>query len=267
MGRVIAIGDVHGCFVELQELLHKLELRPDDWLVFLGDLVDRGPFPVETVRFIMRLRSVYKTTVLYANHEDKLVLWRHREAQRLATGRENKMRRPDPVRQAQWEEFDEGEILWMKNLPPFVRLPDDWVAVHAGFLPGIPLNDQEISKIIRLRTVWPETGEIAQRTDESSALEDPPGSVFWTSMWDGPESVVYGHSVAKGHGFPFDVARDYPRVDHGHGLDGDFRTCLGIDTGCCFGGRLTAAILGRNGSSQIVQVQARAEYAKYGETH
>ena len=43
MPRTIAIGDVHGCADEFEELLAKLELKPDDRVIQVGDLVNRGP--------------------------------------------------------------------------------------------------------------------------------------------------------------------------------------------------------------------------------
>src|SRR5690606_24664118 len=42
-GRLLVIGDVHGCDVALDVLLDRLELTADDWLVVLGDVIDRGP--------------------------------------------------------------------------------------------------------------------------------------------------------------------------------------------------------------------------------
>ena len=42
-GRLIAIGDIHGCHAEFAELIARLELTADDRLVLLGDLVNRGP--------------------------------------------------------------------------------------------------------------------------------------------------------------------------------------------------------------------------------
>ncbi|MEC8614033.1 MAG: metallophosphoesterase, partial [Verrucomicrobiota bacterium] len=43
MPRTIAIGDVHGCANEFEELLKKLELKPNDRVIQVGDLVNRGP--------------------------------------------------------------------------------------------------------------------------------------------------------------------------------------------------------------------------------
>jgi hypothetical protein len=75
----------------------------------------------------------------------------------------------------------------------------------------------------------------------------PPDGHLWATRWPGPESVVYGHVV-------HDLA--HPRLDEPR--PGVF--CYGIDTGCCFGGHLTALILPER---QFVQVPARAAYMRF----
>lgn len=257
VGRTIAVGDVHGCLDELEELLAKLALTADDHLVLLGDLNDRGPKPVETIRYVRDLMTRMRVTSLLGNHEDKMALWRLREAQRVATGRPNNMRPPYNARKTEWEALIEEELTWIRALPDRLELPDNWVAVHAGLIPGVPLERQEQEKIIRLRTLFPDTLKIGQRTDEEAPLEDPVGTVFWTSLWRGPHSVVYGHSVNKGkeHGPP--VCLEQPRVDRMWSADKEMIACVGIDTGCCYGGRLTAAVLGRNGSVELTRSSKR----------
>jgi hypothetical protein len=70
------------------------------------------------------------------------------------------------------------------------------------------------------------------------------GAHFWTEFWSGPESVVYGHNVHS---------EENPLIEEvSPGV-----TCYGLDTGCCFGGRLTALILE---TKEIVQVQAKRAY-------
>ena len=69
--------------------------------------------------------------------------------------------------------------------------------------------------------------------------------MYWTSKWIGPDNVVYGHAVHS---------LKSPRVDRPvPGVE-----CWGIDTGCCFGGRLTALCIE---TREIVQVDAREKYA------
>lgn len=66
MRRTIIIGDIHGCFDELLELLRKVDLHPDDLLVSVGDVVDRGPAPGEVVGlFRERPNSVRELTGLF----------------------------------------------------------------------------------------------------------------------------------------------------------------------------------------------------------
>ncbi len=268
MARTIAIGDVHGCLEELQELLEKLRLSEEDHLILLGDLVDRGPFPVETVRFVRELvaRRAGRTTVLQGNHEQKCTKWRLREAQRLATGRENKMRPPGPERKAQWDQFSDEEVEWIRDLPVYAHLEDNWLAVHGGLVPGLPLEDQDPDKVMRIRTLYPDTLKVGQQTDESAPLEDPPDTVWWSSLWKGPWSVVYGHAVNKGSGHAVPTCLEYPRIDRLWSESRDMIACAGIDTGCVFGGRLTAVELSSNGGVRTFQVQARRQYAVLGQT-
>ena len=80
----------------------------------------------------------------------------------------------------------------------------------------------------------------------TSGIACPPGARPWAEVWPGPESIVYGHMV---HGL------EEPRIDRP--VEGV--TCAGIDTGCCFGGRLTAYVIE---TGEVVQVQARATYAQ-----
>ena len=71
MKRTIIIGDVHGMAVELQSLLDKLEPRSTDAFVFVGDLVDKGPKVIETVRMVHKLSEQFNVVVLEGNHEEK----------------------------------------------------------------------------------------------------------------------------------------------------------------------------------------------------
>ncbi|SDK10738.1 serine/threonine protein phosphatase 1 [Nonomuraea maritima] len=66
MSRTVIIGDIHGCFDVLPELLEKVGLRPDDLLVSVGDLVGRGPAPGEVVTFF---RERPNAVVVMGSHE------------------------------------------------------------------------------------------------------------------------------------------------------------------------------------------------------
>src|SRR4051812_17438379 len=71
-GRLIAIGDIHGCHAEFADLLNQLALTRDDRLILLGDLVNRGPDSCK----VLDLARAYRATALLGNHELRLLKYR-----------------------------------------------------------------------------------------------------------------------------------------------------------------------------------------------
>jgi serine/threonine protein phosphatase 1 len=71
---IYAIGDIHGCLKPLQELLSRLPLEPSDELVFLGDYIDRGPEPKGVVDYLLAQRRE-NWVFLRGNHEQMLLDW------------------------------------------------------------------------------------------------------------------------------------------------------------------------------------------------
>lgn len=73
--RLFAIGDIHGCFDPLKELIEeKIQLTPHDKLVLLGDYIDRGPKSKEVIDYIMGLQNKgFDITALSGNHEQMLL--------------------------------------------------------------------------------------------------------------------------------------------------------------------------------------------------
>jgi len=67
--RIIAIGDVHGCIHSLLNLIEQINLLPDDQLVFLGDLIDRGKHSKEVIDYLLTLRQRYSCFFIMGNHE------------------------------------------------------------------------------------------------------------------------------------------------------------------------------------------------------
>jgi len=253
--RTIFVGDVHGCLKEGEELIRLLEYKPGrDRLIFLGDLVDRGPEPAEVVRWVhIGLRA----ECILGNHEDKMLSFLAKEARERNGGAPNKMRRPTPQRLKEWTSIPEDDLAWLRSLPYSVQV-DNWMAVHAGFEPRVELADQRTDRIIRIRHVKKETGEYAglKETDvpynADGTVKVPDGCADWQHMYDLPFNVVYGHAV---HAFK------QVRWDHLHRPDGQKVTLSGIDTGCCFGGSLTALVL-EDASYQVVSVPAARRYAE-----
>lgn len=252
MERTIVIGDVHGCLEELVELMEELDVKSSDKLVFLGDLIDRGPMPVETVRFVRELEC----GVVLGNHEEKCVRWHRHEARRRETGKPNPMRPPSPDRQKQWEGLSEEDLEWMRKLPLTLELAPSWIAVHGGFEPK-PLGQQRADRIIRMRYLDEKTRE---PTPLDKDLEQPPGTVYWTELWDQPHSVVYGHAV-HGSSPRVDWRSDVQDASSGAVQFNPRTWCIGVDTGCCFGGMLTALVTDDGFRTwTFVQVKAKRAY-------
>ncbi len=74
-GNIFAIGDIHGCYSRLKELIERLPLdRRRDRLVFIGDYINRGPQTREVIEFLLELRGRFPQTVfLMGNHEHLLL--------------------------------------------------------------------------------------------------------------------------------------------------------------------------------------------------
>lgn len=240
--RVIVVGDVHGCVDELADLLSAVGYArgAGDRLVLLGDLMDRGPDPVACVRLARQAGA----EVVLGNHEDSHVRWRDRERARLSHGRPNNMRYFTERRRSENSSLTDEEIEWMRALPPSLDLGSGWTAVHAGFEPAVPMDRQAVDRMIRIRFVDSASGEYIRMGDSYAR---PAGSAFWSEMYGGPGSVVYGHAVHT-------LAE--PRQDEpSPGV-----LCVGIDTGCVYGGHLTAFVMEPGSRPRFVQVKARKEY-------
>ena len=235
--RTINVGDIHGCLDELQRLVHLCDVRVDDRVVILGDMIDRGPDPIGVVHFVRD----HRWEAVLGNHEEKAVRWRRREVEQDKTGRANPMRPPGSTRREQWNALTDEDIRWMSRLPFTLDLGNGWIAVHAGF-EDVPMNVQRSDKLLRTRYL-DSFGEFLSL----GKIDPPPNSRLWAEVWRGPQSVVYGHHV---HSF------GDPRVD----VKPNGVRCVGLDTGCVYGGRLSAMILEADGTISFRSVKASKEY-------
>jgi bis(5'-nucleosyl)-tetraphosphatase (symmetrical) len=247
VSRTICIGDVHGCLELLERLLGRVNYEPSsDVLVFVGDLVDRGPAPAGVVRFVRALQAKGPVRAVMGNHEDKMLRWFERVERERKTGKKNGMHPPGPERLAQWNELTDEDRQWLGKLPVILDVAEGWLAVHAGF-EAVPMDQQKPDRVMRVRWIDSQTGEhkgLDRDADDPFAI--PTGCVNWMDRWAGPQNVVYGHAVHS---------RKTPRVDRPHpGIE-----TWGIDTGACFGGRLTALCLE---TREVFQVEDGKSYAR-----
>ena len=243
--RTIVIGDVHGCIDEMRALVDAVSFRKGaDRLVFVGDLTDRGPDPAGCVRFARELGA----EGVESNHDEKHVRFRKHEANRLATGKKNPMKL-SPERAAENAAMSDDDIAWIRGLPQVLHIAPNMVVVHAGLEPAFKVADQS-DAVIRVRYVN-DAGEMVGYKEGS--LDQPADTVLWASRWKGPESVIYGHAIHS---------MTEPRIDRFEG-----GACYSIDTGCVYGGRLTAAVVVPGHEVEFVQVQAARAYYEMPKGH
>lgn len=237
---VVVVGDVHGCVDELKELLNTIQFNKQQMrLVFLGDLVHRGPDTLGVVRKVREL----DVECIMGNHEDKLLRWRKHEDINKLSGKKNPMKEISATEKFANESLSKDDLIWMKSLPLKLNLGNNWWAVHAGCEPRLSLAKQIPAQIMRIRFVTKDGVGQSLNSDKSQ----PADTVYWVEQWKGPENIVYGHCV-------HDLKET--RYDH----TPPYGVCLGIDTGCCFGGHLTAALF-RDTGIEIVQVKAKQKYS------
>ena len=129
-----AIGDVQGCFEPLQRLLDKLGFdERRDRLWFVGDLVNRGPDSLATLRFVQALGDA--ATVVLGNHDLHLLA----VAEGLA-----KLRHDDTLDEVLAAPDREVLLDWLRHLP-LMHFEDGYAMVHAGLLP-----DWSVSRALEL---------------------------------------------------------------------------------------------------------------------
>ena len=140
-GRTLAIGDIHGCHVALEVLLEQLRVQPDDTVVIVGDVVDRGPGTRQSIELLLDLQVRAKLVFIMGNHEEMML-------DAIAGGE----------LLAGWLRFGGQEAVLsygadIADIPAehvaFLRSSVDYyesdtdIFVHANLEPGVPLEQQQ----------------------------------------------------------------------------------------------------------------------------
>lgn len=172
-GRLIAVGDIHGCHTEFTELLAQLELKAGDRVVLLGDLVNRGP---ESARVIDTARSIGAISLL-GNHELRLLKYRKTGDRKYM--KEHDVETFDSLRAEDWA--------YMESMQLTYHEPElNTVFVHGGFLPGEPWQRQPSEVVTRIQVI--------DKDGRARKRADAPDAPVWADLWGGPPFVVYGHT-------------------------------------------------------------------------
>jgi diadenosine tetraphosphatase ApaH/serine/threonine PP2A family protein phosphatase len=212
--RTIIIGDVHGCLDELNDLLERLDLDGSERLIFIGDLINKGP---DSKGVYERYQSLGAEVVM-GNHELGLLDYYDRGIDRPFLV---------ALRSAFGDRFD-AFVEDVRTWPLFID-DKDFLAVHGGLVPGQHPRDSDPWLVTSIRT-WDGTG------DDYRNPENPK----WFDLYTGDRLVVFGHwAQLRG-------VLDHAKV-------------AGLDTGCVYGGKLSALVLPER---KVVQVDARETYCE-----
>jgi hypothetical protein len=221
------VGDIHGCAEELARLIERLTLAPGDRLVSVGDLFHRGPDPVGVMELLRQRGAQF----VLGNHE--LAVLRRvglAPASVLADGRPALRERfPEldeqdlagdgdtpcrvaPERRAEMLVFlqqHSGFVLRERGVPGAESTRDgrSWCVIHAGVNPLLAPERNSIRELTTLRRL---SGR---------------GHPWWYEDYAGPDLILFGHTPSQ-----------TPRVHTRRGR----ALALGLDTGCVYGGKLSA---------------------------
>nr|CCC92578.1 unnamed protein product [Trypanosoma congolense IL3000] len=216
-GRVVVVGDIHGCRVQLEELLRAVSFRQgSDTLVAVGDLVNKGPDSYGVVRLLKRL-GAYSAL---GNHDAKLLKLTKKLRKYGSLKDKHRSSTLAPLAASIPPDVE----AYLSGLPHIIRLPaHNLIVVHAGLHPQRPLDGQDVEEVTTMRNLIDVGGDKAGVTLIATE-ETKDGGVPWASLWRGPETVVFGHDARRG------LQEQYKPL------------AVGIDSRCVYGGNLSAAV-------------------------
>ena len=173
--RTLVIGDVHGCLDELRALVAKAGVTADDDVVFVGDLVAKGPDSGGRRRMGAR-----------AGRRRGARQSRRSRAARARAGNAHAKEHHLKVAAA----LSAADADWLAARPLWLRVAaggKPHVVIHGGMVAGVPVEKQDREHLIAMRSITAD-GRPSKR------IEGTP----WAALWTGPEHAVFGHDAIRG---------------------------------------------------------------------
>lgn len=235
------IGDVHGCMRELEKLLEKLGYQvktrgprgkrtsrishPEGRrVVFVGDLVDRGPHSMDVLRLAMKAEKDGSARCVIGNHDDKFLRWLKGRDVRVSSSLKTTIKETKQEKR----KFLEKTRDYLDALPSHLVLAGGKLVVaHAGLPERYHGIENRTSRALAMY------GETTGQTDDLGF----PVRLDWARNYRGAATVVHGH-----------VADKKVRTSN---------NVWSVDTGCVYGGKLTAL---RWPEMELVQVKAKRDW-------
>ena len=165
--RTIVIGDIHGCYDELEDMLAEVRFNTDDRLVSVGDLITKGPKSREVLE---RFMSDPQFSAVMGNHDLAL--------RRKWNGEKIKLKDSQKPTNKELKKDKERYLAYLNSLPFMIDLGTHLV-VHAGVRPGVALHSQTSEDLTELRSMG----------KDRSARDGTP----WYDVYEGEKVVLFGH--------------------------------------------------------------------------
>ena len=168
MPRYIAITDIHGELEKLESVLSKIDIRPDDIFVFMGDYIDRGAKSKEVVDRVIQQSETNKCIYLIGSHEYALLHAKQDEYYNYLFWNYGG---PATVKSygGHFDNILKTHGDFYRNLK-FYHLTEDYLFVHAGINPRYSLEDQDETDFVYIR------------------------SAFYNSKHNLPQKIIFGHT-------------------------------------------------------------------------
>jgi serine/threonine protein phosphatase 1 len=254
MSKTIIIGDIHGCIKELEALVARLNLTPQDHVISIGDLIDKGPSPVAVVKFMLRLSQTCKVDLVLGNHEEKFLRYLYHIQH--GTGFEKAMQGTDEFKPLLQELNQDAYAFLIKSYYTYHIPKHNILLVHGGFLKHMSFalpesyiyNDPKLKKLKDISLIT-KTRYLNAAGKFVALGQEKPEDLFWAETYNGQ----YGHVIFGHQAFMQEQAKSFTHA-------------TGIDTGCVFGGWLTACCIAENGTMEFVSEKALKKYAPYQNT-
>ncbi|MDN7241461.1 bis(5'-nucleosyl)-tetraphosphatase PrpE [Planococcus sp. N028] len=214
------IGDIHGCYAELLELFEVLGyenqeglfVHPEEReLVFVGDAMDRGPDSLAVLRLLFTFQDRGHLHYCPGNHCNKLYRFFKGNRVQLTHGLETTINEWHRLPKKEQQQFRARYLRFYEELPFYQELGDDLIVAHAGIKDD--MLGKPISKSIAVFVLY---GDTTGKFD----AQGRPIRRNWAKSYKGSKWVVYGHTPTEE---PYII-----------------NNTVNIDTGCIFGGYLSA---------------------------
>ncbi len=229
MNKLIIYGDIHGCYDEFTSLRKQINIMDSDTEICVGDIITKGKKSINVLRYVNdnNIKSVL------GNHEDKIV--RYLKHQKSSNKNPITL---DSDEQNIVNELNPTDIYYLNSMPLFIKF-NNITILHGGLsnkdnLEKLSKNGK--SRILRTRYLDRNNNFISYGMEDNQ-------SVFWADIYNGNQGfIVYGHQK-------FNEIKINKHA-------------LGIDTGCVYGGKLTATIFIKKSESFIYKEHIYHEFIK-----